>query len=118
MNDHRNCIHCQAIADGRRFFMLIEGHAKRKNIEPERVVRGLEHAFAMWVSVTMGYYAEDGATIDTDVLAHAESAALKLREVACEGEDAPVSPEFRAETERLIQAAMRSHGRDLSHGRA
>ena len=118
MNDHRNCIHCQAIADGRHLFVLIEDEAKRLDIAPERVLRGLQHAFALWASVTHAFYAEDGQTIDETTLALASTTALKLRELACTDDDAPVSAAFRAETERLIQADMHSHGRHLPHGSA
>lgn len=112
----RDCIHCQAIADGRRFFLLIEEQAKRKNIDPERVLRGLEHAFAMWAAITYSYLAEDGETIDQAIQDRAALVALKLRELACDGQN--VSAEFRVETERQLGEAAQSHGRHLPHGRA
>ena|SRR5690606_37557719 len=116
MTEHRNCIHCQAIADGRRFFLLIEEQAKRENIDPERVLRGLEHAFAMWAAITYSYLAEDGEPIDQPISERGKFTALKLREIACQNDN--VSAEFRAETERLLAEASHSYGRHLPHGRA
>lgn len=114
-----NCIHCQAIADGKRLFKLLEGAAKKHNIHPERMLRGIEHALGIWAAITFPYMAEERGqtTTDEDFENLIIDVALKIREAACIGETM-VTDAFRDQATRLLADSSASHGRHDPHGKA